>query len=49
MAEFEAGMLVVGLLPKLRFEVVEEKRRFQTNAILFLKDGMKVKVFKREN
>ena len=48
MAEFEAGMLVVGVLPKLKFEVVDEERKFQTNAILFLKGGMRVKVLKRE-
>ena len=49
MAEFEAGVLVVGVLPKLRFEVVDEERKFvQTGPVLFLKGGLRVKVLKRE-
>ena len=49
MAEFEAAMLIVVLLPKLRFRVADGfVPQCQTNAILFNKNGMKVHVEKRE-
>ena len=49
MAEFEAAILVIALLPKLKFRVVEGfVPKSQTNAILFNQNGMQVYVEKRE-
>ena len=49
MAEFEAAMLIITLLPKLKFRVVEGfVPKYQNNAILFNENGMPVYVEKRK-